>query len=336
MRGILLPHALLWPKFRPALALLFAIALSSCSFADGDNSSGRAPPPAAQQQVAAAPTPMDTFRAFAPPEGMKFTPLFAIPVDNTDDRFRRLENAVQAVRNDFDTVTPSLVRLVAIEKDIKELVDQLKSLTEGGSAVNAAPLPPPTRSVNRIPGEDIVGGTDSAEAEQAEAEPTADTSLVTPEAASEGKLPPEGAASPSSPPTPPISITPKKAEPPVSAPAAPKGPSLGDIKNLRIGDHLNKTRIVLDITVRAPYTATLENNGKRLVIDMPQMAWEAAQKSWDASTAVLVSGWRYEGGKVVIDLLFPSTIKMQDILPPNGTPYNRLVIDLFSKDAHEG
>jgi hypothetical protein len=41
------------------------------------------------------------------------------------DRLDRLENAVQELRNDFDTITPAITRLVAIEGDIQKLITQL-------------------------------------------------------------------------------------------------------------------------------------------------------------------------------------------------------------------
>jgi hypothetical protein len=49
---------------------------------------------------------------------------------------------VQSLRNDFDTVVPSLVRLVAVEKDMKSLVAQLQTLNDANApAMPAAPLP---------------------------------------------------------------------------------------------------------------------------------------------------------------------------------------------------
>lgn len=90
---------------------------------------------------------MDTFRALAPPEGMKYTKLFTAPVDDQEARFQRLEAAVQSTRDDFDTVVPSLVRLVAIEKDMKDLIGQLQSLTqEEPQQQQQEPSPPPAAS----------------------------------------------------------------------------------------------------------------------------------------------------------------------------------------------
>lgn len=345
------------PRCLPVFLRLFICAalalftLTACSFGDASGS-GRGPaPPAAPQAAEVAPQPstMDTFRALAPPEGLKFVPLFAEPVSDEDARFRRLEEAVQSIKNDFDTVTPSIVRLVAIEKDIKELVGQLETLTDGSVAaepvepVDALPL---ESKFNEIPREDIAGGTETVAA-QAAAVPTADASRVTPEAALEGELPPEGAASPSSttsatpaapPPSVPLDlkpIAPAAAPAPAEAPVpATAGPVLGDIRGVRIGDHKDKTRIVLDMSAKPAYSAALSADGKQLTIDLPQMNFVPA-KNWEALTAALVAGYRFENGRLILDLLYPSQIKLQEILAPNGNANYRLVIDLFAPGTHQ-
>src|SRR5262245_20273637 len=127
MRG----YEWLWRAASAALlSCLVMISIASCTFSGPDNNAGRGPaPPAAVEAQEKKNTTMDAFRELAPPTGLKFTPLFAEPVSDEDARFRRLEDAVQALRNDFDTVTPSIVRLVAIEGDINNLVGQLETLT---------------------------------------------------------------------------------------------------------------------------------------------------------------------------------------------------------------
>ena len=279
---------------------LAAAALAACSLPWGGGQAPAPPPstPSVAQQQDGTPTPMDTFRTLAPPEGMKFTALFTEPAD---DRIGRLENVVQTLRNDFDTVVPTMVRLVAIEKDIKELVQQLQTLAE-------AP-PPPAPPV--IPSEDVVGGTESA----VKADTTAPTSLVTPEAAPKGELPPEGAASPYSPP-------------------ADLPPVTGAVKGVRVGDHLDKTRLVLDMTSTTEYTARLENGGQRLVVEAKNMDWSAI-KPYVASRGELVSGYQVDGRKLVVNLLYPSQIKLKQWFPPHGKPWDRLVIDLHSADVHQ-
>ncbi|MFH1159069.1 MAG: hypothetical protein V1721_09380 [Pseudomonadota bacterium] len=316
-RGVLLPRRSAMPVF-----CAFFLLLSAC-MPDGQNGvitvSAAPPPPEAAkvrplETIAPIPTAMDTFRALSPPEGLKFTQIFAEPVKDSDARMKRLETSVQALRNDFDTVVPTLVRMAAIEKDIKGLVVQLQTLTDQNQAVAEPPqnLPPLPRGGQPIPGEGGIKG----------AEPDTPVSLVTPEAAPKGELPPEGAASPSS--NEPLDIKPHAK------------PALGDALDIRFGDHTGKTRVVLDMTAKIDIDALarLENNGRTLVIDLSQMNW-LGKKSWDADTAQLVSGYHMAGGNLTVDLMYASQIRSREVLSPNGDSKNyRLIIDLFSPEVH--
>lgn len=105
--------------FLKACALLAATTMLSACGQMGVKSEYRDAPQLTMAQVTPvqrAPTAMDTFRAMAPPQGMKYTQLFNEPLENDEDRFRRLENSVQALRNDFDTVMPAVVRLMELEE----------------------------------------------------------------------------------------------------------------------------------------------------------------------------------------------------------------------------
>lgn len=382
---LVIARGTLWPRRTPLLLFYLALVflVSACSLDGQDLTIKRAaPPPSAEkikaaESIAALPTAMDTFRALAPPEGLKFVPLFSEPVSDTNARLKRLEDAVQTMRNDFDTVVPTMVRMVAIEKDIKVLVAQLQTLTDQGQvpaepapAVESDTLPPEATGGATIPGEDVAKGTEPAKAATAKAGPDAASSLVTPEAASKGELPPEDAASPSSTapvdlkapvkpaaaPTPapvvlaptvkpaPVKTPPPPAKPEVKAdtktetPATPPLPNpsaLGNAMDVRIADHANKTRVVLDITVPMAATAKLENNGKTLVIPLSQLNW-LGKKSWDADSAELISGYHIEEGNLYVDLMYASQIKTQSVLTPGGDNKNyRWVIDLFSPEVHK-
>lgn len=322
------------------LCTILSLILTACSF--GAPQRAQAPPPSAAQEKSEnkIPPPMQTFRALAPAEGMNFTPLFATPLKDTNQRVQRVEDAVQSLRNDFDTVVPAITRLVAVEKDIKDLIGQLKTLTD-----ETAPrgTPPPTPALQRpkqeIPGEEMTGGTEATKAAQAAAAvPTGTPSLVTPEAASKGALPPEDAASP-------ISLTePPKAQAPSAAPlpaaaqptAQPQAalPITGEIQGVRIGDHADKTRLVLDLTSKTPLKAALSEDGMHVIIDLPQTKW-VGHPSWDALRGTLISGYRYADSKLTVDLMYAATIKQQDTLPSAAGGGSRFMVDLYSKDAHK-
>lgn len=397
--------------------LLFGIALSltACSFSEPEPK--RAAAPVAESNAPKIPTPMDTFRTLAPPEGLKFTQLFGDPIDDADERIGRLERAVQGLRNDFDTVVPSMVRLVAIEKDIKQLVSQLQTLTDGttppavptedveqaplGStaAIFPPPLPDQSKNNSEIPSGDVAGGTEPAPTAPAVTAGTpSQDPLVTPEASPKGKLPPEGEASPNStvpvdkstapvsapgqssavtppsfaqeadkiatenapqslikkpstssaeiteptiptpPPSAPVVETKKIGEvkPPQAAPPNPisAAPIVEDVKNIRMADHADKTRVVLDMIKPEKAVVTLGDKGKTLIVEFKTLNLSTI-KSFEADVANLVAGYHVEGQKIIFDLLYPSEIKLNSVLPPNGSPYHRLVIDLFAKDVHQ-
>ena len=71
------------------------------------------------------------------------TTLFSESIRDSDERFDRLEEAVQEIRNEFDSIKPAISRLVATEEDIQDLLAQLKTLLAEDTAIPAAAVPPP-------------------------------------------------------------------------------------------------------------------------------------------------------------------------------------------------
>lgn len=60
--------------------------------------------------------------------GLKTQTLFSDNVSNDEARFTRLENAVQEMHYDFEEIKPSIKKLVSIEKDLDDLMQQLDAL----------------------------------------------------------------------------------------------------------------------------------------------------------------------------------------------------------------
>jgi hypothetical protein len=131
-----------------AVLLLLCFGLAGCS--DGQSSSpfasanrmsapGSIPPLERNelQKSAAA----EALRAIAPPQGIKYTKLFTEPLASPDDRLARLENAVQMMRDDLDTALPTVVRLAAVESDMKDLIAQLESFTAADDMLTGADVP---------------------------------------------------------------------------------------------------------------------------------------------------------------------------------------------------
>lgn len=112
---------------------------------------------------------------------------------------------------------------------------------------------------------------------------------------------------------------------------------VGDVKAVRIGDHLDKTRLVLDMTAVPEGRTRLENSGKRVVVELPRLVWKAKQTSFNADGGVLISSWAYQEQQqlLVVDLLAPATLKQQQVIPASGKEPAKLVIDLFAKGIHQ-
>ena len=115
------------------------LSLGACSFGDSQKSAQAPPPSVASRtgKIAGAgqslPTAMEALKALSPPQGLNQTQLFHEPLKDDEKRFARLETAVQGLRDEIDIATPTLVRLAAVEKDMKDLIRQLNTLVEDQS-----------------------------------------------------------------------------------------------------------------------------------------------------------------------------------------------------------
>jgi len=266
------------------------------------------------ETIAPIPTPMEVFKSLAPSEGLKLTPLFTTPLSDTDARIKRLEDAVQSVRNDFDTIMPTMVRTAAMGNNIENLVGKLNELN---GVTDTPPSDQPMVLPPDLPPLNITDGLSPAEDRELLDEDCLLDEFC--DSSEEDKTAATAAPTALSRP-----VTAEKA-------AAPIPGAVGDIKAIRIGDHPDMTRLVLDMTAKATVTATLQNDGKQLVLDLPQMNWTAKKTADALRGAKLISSYKYENGKLILDLLQPAQIKTQQVLPgENGSGF-RYVIDLTAK-----
>ena len=111
------------------------------------------------------------------------------------------------------------------------------------------------------------------------------------------------------------------------------------IKDLRIGDHLDKTRLVLDMTGDPSYTTRFEMDAMRLIIDVKGATWDGGSRMWEASSAALVAGYTVQktekGEKITIDMLAPASIQRENVITPNADNKSyRLLFDVFSNYVH--
>lgn len=71
--------------------------------------------------------------------------LFGKSLRSDGDRLGRLERALQDMRHDFDKISPSIRRLMAIEGDIQNLIGELEKLTDNPKLATPKIRPQPKR-----------------------------------------------------------------------------------------------------------------------------------------------------------------------------------------------
>lgn len=249
----------------------------------------------------------DGLPALQPARGMNVENLFAENITDTNQRFQRVENAVTELRKELDSVMPSIVRLVAVEKDMSELVKQLQTLLRNEPPTEQTPA-------TMMP---------AMGAPQAMMPDASGTERPRPAMADQATAPPQQAV--------PVSQSATRAQP---AQKAQQISGKNTVKKLRIGEHPGKTRMVLDVNGPAQYSYDLDNNENLLVIELPDSGW-AGKQSWSSSKAPLMSSYTVQpsgnGSRVIIQLKKPVRVIYEDVLKPNGTPDYRIVLDLAAQ-----
>ncbi len=109
-----------------------------------------------------------------------------------------------------------------------------------------------------------------------------------------------------------------------------------DVRDVRFGMHPDKTRMVLDLSQRADFRVFVLADPYRMVLDLPDFEWSAAQIKPPTGGGVkdIRQGRLKPGvGRVVLDLDQPVAIKSAFLLPAaQGLP-DRLIVDFASVSA---
>ncbi len=247
----------------------------------------------------------DGLPALQPARGMSVENLFAENITDPNQRIQRVENAVLELRRNLDSAMPAIVRLVAVEKDMSQLVQQLQSLLRNE--------PPPERTTSMPEMNTSQGYTPAASGTERPSQPTASTA-------------------------PPLKAVPYNATPPPAASkakaAATPIPGKVTVKGLRIGEHTGKTRLVLDVNGAAKYSYDLDNSENLLVIELPDAGW-SGQQSWSAKNAPLLASYTVQpsgsGSRLIIQLKKSVKVIYENTIKPNGTPDHRIVIDIAAQ-----
>jgi hypothetical protein len=339
--------------FRTAIlliAIILALAgLTACGlFSDDErdplktNDGEMAQPPAPDKSILKQPPTEGNFTVSAeppqtggntnglqPPRGINAKRLFSESIRDEDKRFERLETAVQSIRDDFDTMAPSIRRLEAVEGDIQELVGQLETLLKNEGATPAPVEEIQTEQLNNDPAaiKDAMGVADQyvGQTAQATAPPAA---LVAPTLKAPALQQP--AQNPMTAPPPLPKTTPP---PPPENPVAQTDGAPLSLANIRMSDTGGKTRIVIETRGKLDYAADLDNDEKilTLMFDRGSLGFDPSNASTRSKLIKSVSGTPQDGGGFVLAFTLnkSTNIAGRGAIAPNAdNPNNRIFIDL--------
>lgn len=273
-----------------------------------------------------------------PARGINAEMLFAEQITDTDDRFRRLENAVTDLRREVNAAMPAIVRLSAVEQDMQELLGQLQTLVEGGPAddfsLDSAPVPGVTADAlppRPFPATPEEGSPSPVRPEPVESVPAMaglDAADSAAEPGSSSALPAMPQQVEEAPPDPaPAEIAQGPPGTPKPEPPAHAGPV---VTAVRTGlQPKGVTRIVLDLSGPTPHHSDLDNEEKLLLVEMPEAGWSTAPNGTFADSPLLMS-WTTEalaGGKGIrLVLQLRSGVKI--VSDSSLTGPARIVLDL--------
>ena len=232
---------------------------------------------------------------YAPPEGIRTTRLFDTKANSAVERLERLERAVQALRDDVDTIAP-------VTLDIAKKTTAVAGPIGAPIGLRAEEKEPPPENLVPIDTE-----TRNANIERLISAAGADTA-------------------------PAASV--KKQEASASKPATPADASAGAIRQARTADHKDMTRLVLDMTASATPKAHIEEGGKKMTIDLP-LPWtgEASFRALEAQ--LISGWQVKDGKMEVDLLYPSQIKQQFPIPAQKGSNDYRFVIDLYSADVHK-
>ena len=133
----------------------------------------------------------------------------------------------------------------------------------------------------------------------------------------------------------PVAAKPKPAAPPKQTPP-PKAAKKYDgvaAMDMRIGEHDDKIRVVLDTNQNTPFTIDLDNEEKLIIVELPEARWvgPTSQKFSDSALLESYSVESTNGGKgsmIVLTLKHQTQILKESILSPDQNPNHRIYFDL--------
>ncbi len=292
--------------FSVLMVSMSVLTLAACG-ASSDSSyaqKSEAPMPPITEMDAAMEQPMPQ------PVGLNasdtLTPVAASPMAanpaapmSADDRIAKLEQSVQMLQSDYQRIMPAFASLNTTNERIQVLLDEMESQGKAPASISDAPAtvtaPAPAMKIA------------ASEEEQSMVEPA----LAAPVAA------------------------PAPAQNQMPAPAEASAQIDNGVTAVRIGEHANKTRIVLDLSGKAKpaFTYDLDNAEKLMLVELPSASWSG--KEAGKPNSPLVAGWTAQktasgGSAVAIQLKKDARVLSTEFLKAEGKDPARLVMDIAS------
>jgi len=272
-----------------------------------------------QEKVTPPPTSIDTLKTLVKPNGLNTKRLFVERLDDPELRMQRVENSVQKVRDDLDTVSPSIVRLVAVEKDIRQLITQLEGLAREEKLLDSrAPV-----ESGKVP--NYLSHTDADHGSVA--------GMHAPDASSPVPLLPSNGMEKQTG----LDLKPKASthEPEKHVQQSNNLHSI--VKKLRIGEHSDKTRLVIEMTEKISPLTRLSEDSRTVTVSLDGADWQTLEAK-SMPYAPLIRSYRVvktqKGANLKILLRYPAETIDEMIYNPNGHEQYRIILDIFSPDTH--
>ncbi|PCK00431.1 MAG: hypothetical protein COA45_01235 [Zetaproteobacteria bacterium] len=253
-----------------------------------------------------------------PMKGINADTLFTENIKNAGERFNRVENAVVDLRKEFEVYKPSIVRLAAVESDIQNLIKELEVLLQ------ETPANQPPQALIEI-------SEPQLQVKQLEPQQT-----PPPEQQKIAQVQPSDHIEKEKPFEKPYKKPPEK--PPKKATTTKKAPPPSHdgvvALNLRVGEHADKLRIVLDTNHRTNFSIDLDNNEKLIIIELPEARWiDGNNKNFKHSKlleSLSVEPLNNGKGSMIVLSLKKTTqiLREKRLSPDNDNAYHRIYFDL--------
>ena len=108
------------------------------------------------------------------------------------------------------------------------------------------------------------------------------------------------------------------------------------VKDIRLGVTAERTRLVLDLGAKVDFDIFLLDRPRRVVVDLPSLAWPKDQPTVDGLVQKIRFGqFTADKSRLVIDAKGPVRVAKSFLLPPSSGLPHRLVIDLVKTGNKE-